>query len=183
MNQQAGKTGAKGDAPPPESPNKPPFSADHPSHPIEGVPPEKPDPGKPGPRGVKMWHPEADCHIALTNGETMIVPHDKAGIAVTARFRPTAIAKGCLPVGMEPEGEEEPTGFDRKKQIKAGLKKMLDSDEDGLFTGDGKPNTTKLSARVGFTVERSEANAAWAEMEKGDDDGDEVISNEGKTKK
>jgi hypothetical protein len=181
----------KGDLPPPSS--KPPGGLvpdqglpDEGGRPEQGLPgePDAPvDPGRPGKRGVMMWHPEADCHIGLTSGHTMVVPHDKKGTEVIARFRAAAIAAGCLPVGMEPDEETEPTGFDRKRVIKQAIEKMLASDEDGLFTGDGKPNVLKLSARVGFTVDRSEANRVWDEMQKGeDDDKDEVISNEGKGK-
>jgi hypothetical protein len=129
---------------------------------------------------VKLWSPDGDCHIGLTSGHTMIVPADKAGIDVPARFRKEAIARGCIPVGMAPDEPEETSGFDRRRTIKEAIKKMLDSDEDGLFTGDGKPVISKLSARTGFTVDRSEANAAWDEMQKEEGDGPEVIATEGK---
>jgi hypothetical protein len=123
---------------------------------------------------VKMWSGNRadDVQIGLTSGHTFIVPRNKEGVEVPQRFRREALSRGCLPVGMEPE-EEEAQGFDRQAVIKSAINAMLESEEEGLFTGDGKPNLTKLSAKVGFTVERAERDRIWStEFEKSEDDND-----------
>jgi hypothetical protein len=132
---------------------------------------------------VKMWSPGGDCHIGLTSGHTMLVPANQAGIEVPQRFRREAISRGCLPVGMEPDEPEAGSGFDRRATIKAAINRMLNSDEDGMFTGDGKPVLSKLNALVGFTVDRSEVNSVWDEMQKEDPENDDspgVIATDGK---
>ena len=60
---------------------------------------------------LKLWapHHRNGCHLGLTNGTTFLVPNDRAGIEVPAEFRRAAIARGCLPVGMEPELPEHDT--------------------------------------------------------------------------
>ena len=136
---------------------------------------------KVGPKiaGVAMWspkgnQPDGSTHIGLTTGHTFIIPHDKAGIVVPSKFRKDAIARGCLPVGMEPE-EEEAAGFDRKALIRAKIEEMKDSDEANAFTVDGKPNLTMLAKLCGFQLERSEVSQVWNSMTS-DDDGEETVS-------
>lgn len=55
---------------------------------------------------------DGSTHIGLTNGHTFVVPHDHAGIEVPAKFRREALARGCIPVGAEPE-KTQPDTFDR----------------------------------------------------------------------
>ena len=75
---------------------------------------------------VRMWSPKGDCHIALTSGHTIIIPGDESGTdmakvpaGLRPKFRKEALARGCLPVGMQPEPEEEGNTFDRDGTIKA----------------------------------------------------------------
>jgi hypothetical protein len=121
--------------------------------------------------GVKMYSPNGDCHIALTTGHTFIVPGDKAGVEIPKQFRKDALARGCLPVGMEDESTA-PDAFDRARHIRTKMKEMLNSDEPDAFTRDGKPALPKLSALCGFSVERTERDRLWAEIEN-DPDGDD----------
>lgn len=121
---------------------------------------------------VKLWSPAGDCHIGLTSGHTFLIPADKAGIEVPQKFRREAIARGCLPVGMEPDEIEAGQGFDRQAVIKSAMNKMMDSSEDGMFTSDGRPVLAKLAALCGFAVDRSEANRVWDQMQKDDPDSD-----------
>jgi hypothetical protein len=76
---------------------------------------------------VKFWSPKGNMpdgstHLALTSGHSFLVPHDKEGIDVPARFRREAIACGCIPVGMEPE-DTKPDSFDRAAVIHRGAKR------------------------------------------------------------
>lgn len=104
-------------------------------------------------------------HLALTSGHTAIVGIEDTELE--ARFHREAIAHGCIPHGA---AEEEPmeggTSFDRKRVITEAMNAMLDGAEEGDFTADGKPDTRKLSARVGFTVDRHERDSVFAEITK-----------------
>lgn len=115
---------------------------------------------------VMLWAPDHPngCHIALLNGHTFLVPHDLKGIEVPKQFRKEAIARGCLPVGMAPEERDAET-FNRDVLIRAKMRAMMDSDDPNYFTQDGKPYISVLNRLCGFTVERSELNRLWAEVE------------------
>ena len=73
---------------------------------------------------VNLWSPRGDCHIGLTSGHTVIVPGDKAGAEVPQMFRREAIARGCIPVGTEPEITERDT-CDRVTTIRRAAKRAL----------------------------------------------------------
>lgn len=99
-------------------------------------------------------------HLALTSGHTFVVPHD--GVEVPAVFQAEALSKGAVPA----EGETSPAPASlnvavRTEAVEAALRAMLDSGDESEFTADGKPNLAKLKNRVGFTVSREEADAAW----------------------
>lgn len=99
-------------------------------------------------------------HLALTSGHTFIVPH--GGGEVPAVFQAEALSKGAVVA----EGETTPSPASltvavRAETIEAALRAMLDSGDESEFTADGKPNLTKLKNRVGFTMSREEADAAW----------------------
>lgn len=103
-------------------------------------------------------------NIALTNGHTAVV--DVEFGELDARFHREAIALGCIPFGT---AKEEVTGgqtFDRRQVIIDAINAMLDGASEGDFTGDGKPDLRKLSARAGFTVDRSERDTLFAEVTK-----------------
>ena len=103
--------------------------------------------------------------LSLTSGNTAVVGVDYTELE--PMFHREAIAAGCLPFGVEAPAPvvAEPT-FDRKKVITDAINAMLDGAEEGDFTGDGKPDVKKLSARVGFTVDRKERDALFAEVTK-----------------
>jgi hypothetical protein len=105
-----------------------------------------------------------EVHISLITGHTAVV-----GVELTEiekRFHKEAIARGCLPEGVEDDAQDQPQGFDRVKVITAAINAMVDGSEEGDFTAHGKPVLAKLNARVGFTVSRSEADAIWDEISK-----------------
>jgi hypothetical protein len=104
-------------------------------------------------------------HIALVTGHTALVGTEFGEL--DARFHREAIAQGCIPFGT---AAEEPAAkgatFDRRQVILDAINAMLDGSDENDFTADGKPNVAKLSARVGFNVDRSERDALWAEAAK-----------------
>lgn len=110
---------------------------------------------------MKFKSPGSDpVMVSLLSGHTCTVSHE--GTEVEPRFRKEAIARGCTPMGVGSEDDStkrEPTKVDL---ISAGIEKMLEGDDEGAFTGDGKPDVRKLSDVVGFTVTAKERDTAWA---------------------
>jgi hypothetical protein len=145
---------------------------------------EPAEPAEPAPapiNGVSLWSPKGNLpdgsmQISLTSGHSIIIPHDRKGVPVPKRFRSEAIARGCLPVGMEEDAPDAGQGPDRTMIIRRCIQEMMDSSEPGLFTTSGQPALPPLSARCGFTLSRNEVNRVFDEMNKPDA---EVISSMG----
>lgn len=106
----------------------------------------------------------SNVHIALTSGHTAEVTPE--GCELEPRFHKEAIARGCLPEGINATPEDETPSFDRKKVILEALNSMLEGSDPENFTAQGKPALGKLNAILGFTVSRSEADAIWDELSK-----------------
>lgn len=105
-----------------------------------------------------------DVQIGLTSGHTAIVTPQ--GVELEQRFHREAIARGCLPGDMPEPTQEAPSQFNRKQVITDAINAMLAGSEPDDFTKHGKPDLRKLNAKVGFNVERSEADALWDEISK-----------------
>lgn len=103
-----------------------------------------------------------DVHIGLTSGHTVIITPE--GVELDKMFHREAIARECLPVGMDDAKAAPKPDFDRKQVITDALKAMLDGSEAEDFTAAGKPNLKRLQSRVGFHAERSEVEAIWDAM-------------------
>ncbi len=100
--------------------------------------------------------------ISLVSGHTIVITPE--GNEVPAMFRREAIARGAV-AEVEGDAGSAPAPkaqFDRGQIVADALNAMLDGGAEGDFTADGKPNLTKINARVGFKVAREEADAAWA---------------------
>lgn len=97
--------------------------------------------------------------VALLSGHTCVIT--PKGNEVEPRFRKEAIARGCVPVGVGAEDDEQKPELTKSELIAKGIEKMLEGDDEGAFTGDGKPDVRKLSAVVGFTVTAGERDSAW----------------------
>lgn len=108
----------------------------------------------------------SDIHIGLTSGHTALITSKLAELDKI--FHKEAIARGALPEGVEPEVTAEHTGFDRKKAIIETLNAMLDGGDEDDFKNDGTPDLRKVTAKVGFRVDREEVDAAWATVSKAD---------------
>jgi hypothetical protein len=107
----------------------------------------------------------APVFLSLTSGNTAVVGTDYTELE--PMFHREAIAAGCLPFGVEaPAPVVAEPSFDRRKVILDAINEMLDGAVEGDFTGDGKPDVRKLSAKVGFTVDRNERDKLFAEATK-----------------
>jgi len=106
----------------------------------------------------------SDIHIALTSGQTALITSEPTELDKI--FHKEAISRGALPEGVEPDGPVIKTGFDRKKAIIDTLNSMLDGGDEDDFKNDGTPDLRKVTAKVGFKVDREEVDAAWAEVSK-----------------
>lgn len=103
--------------------------------------------------------------IALTTGDTCVIGVEYTEI--DPMFNREAIARGCLPEGVEiPKAKAPDAAFDRKAVITDAINDMLDGGVEGDFTKDGKPNLDALCARIGFTIDRKERDAVWNEIAK-----------------
>ena len=103
------------------------------------------------------------------------------------KFNRAAIRAGCLTTDMPaaeklkgPEVPNDADAFRRRDAIKAKIMEALNAAEgdagfEDAFTGAGLPNINWLNKAVGFTVERSERDELWAEIQRelGDDQADE----------
>ncbi len=103
-------------------------------------------------------------HIALTSGHTAVVTPE--GNELAPIFQREAIARGALTGEDAAPLQGSSEQFDRKKTIADAINAMMDGDEAEDFNGDGKPNLKRLGARVGFQVERAEADAIFDELTK-----------------
>jgi hypothetical protein len=108
----------------------------------------------------------ADIHISLTSGQTALIT--SVPVELDKVFHKEAISRGALPEGVEPDGPAIKTGFDRKQAIIDTLHSMLDGGDEDDFKNDGTPDLRKVTAKVGFKVDREEVDAAWAEVSKAD---------------
>lgn len=118
---------------------------------------------------MKLYAPtEEAVQIGLTSGHMLVIEH--AGTETPAMFRREAISQGCV-ASLE-ELEVAPTGatFDRKKVIGDAIQAMLDGTNEGDFKQDGTPNLKALQTRVGFQVQREEADAIFKEISEADND-------------
>ncbi len=99
-------------------------------------------------------------HVALTTGHTASIPPE--GVELDKMFHKEASARGAVAFDDNTTIVSSPE--DRKAAISAALKGMLDGAAEDDFTTEGKPNLTKLKARVGFAVTREEADAIFTEL-------------------
>lgn len=105
----------------------------------------------------------ATVAVHLTSGHCAQVT--EAGVELDPIFHREAIARGCIPVGIEGKKVDAKTDPTRPEVIRAAIEKMLDSVEEGDFTADNKPDLKKLAQLAGFKVSREERDAAWELMQ------------------
>lgn len=109
---------------------------------------------------MKLYAPTDEAvSIGLTSGHMLVI--ERSGTDVPPAFRREAIARGCLTSPDEVLDSEQSPEFDRAKVISDAIRQMLDGDNEGDFNGDGRPNLNALQKRVGFSVQRDEADKAF----------------------
>lgn len=118
-------------------------------------------------------NPEKPIHVALTSGHTLVIPHE--GCEVSEIFRREAIALGAelmdssgdviAAAAQAPAVNAQSIADNRKELIKNALRTMLNGANEDDFTDKGLPNLKRLQAVAGFNVPRTEADAAWAEVQ------------------
>jgi hypothetical protein len=112
---------------------------------------------------MKLYAPtENAVSIGLTSGHMLVI--ERAGTEVPQMFRREAISRGCLTSPDEVIDSEQEPEFDRKKVIADAIRQMLDGDNEGDFKNDGTPDLRALQKRVGFQVQRDEADAIFKEV-------------------
>ena len=83
-------------------------------------------------------------------------------------FVQSAFAAGAVPVdAVAEEFIAAPVKNHSKTDlelIEAGIKTMLERNEEGDFTGAGMPNRKKLSALVGLNVTAEDLQTAWTAL-------------------
>ncbi len=109
---------------------------------------------------------EKPIHVALLNGNSMVIGPE--GRDVPAMLYREAIVAGCIPEGMKPEDLEvevaPPTEKSKQDLMRAGIAKMLETKDDGDFTGAGLPDRRILSRIVGWSVTAVELAEVWPEF-------------------
>lgn len=109
---------------------------------------------------MKFFPPGDEAiQIGLTSGHMAVV--EPQGSELHPAFHKEAIARGCMPDGIERAPNEPEQAFDKMASIIEAMHKMVDAGNEADFTGDGKPKTDAVSKLVGFTVSRDERDTAW----------------------
>ena len=84
--------------------------------------------------------------------------------------REACLAKGIMPVDgeipivKEEEKPQEPIGPERKRQIKAGIKVLMEKNDTNDFTAGGVPKEAALRRDLGFRMNRREISDAFKEV-------------------
>ena len=100
------------------------------------------------------------------SGQSMVLGPE--GDDVPQMFIQSAFAAGAIPA--EADADEFVSApkatFEKTDQelIEAGIKTMLERNEEGDFTGAGMPNRKKLSALVGLNVTAEDLQTAWTAL-------------------
>ena len=105
--------------------------------------------------------------LSLTSGHTAAVGAEPTPLH--PRFHREAIIRGCVPAGFkaDPEQKQDFTEKTREEVIIEAIARMVEeahndpAKQADLFTADGRPDATVLSARAGFQIRAGERDAAW----------------------
>ncbi|GAB2531230.1 hypothetical protein [Simplicispira piscis] len=120
---------------------------------------------------MKFYSPSDEpLQVGLTSGHMAVIPRE--GTELAPMFHREAVANGAIPEtifnadGASTQGDGKP--MVREAEIRLAITAMLDGDDEGDFNEDGKPNLNRLKAKLGFSVTREEADAAFEELTKAD---------------
>lgn len=96
---------------------------------------------------MRLWAPDhpRGCAICLLDGRMFCVPCDPAGIETPKAFLRAAVARGCVPVGTEPEGAD-PDAFRRATMIgEAARNAMTNARAPASRRGNPRPRAQRAS--------------------------------------
>lgn len=123
---------------------------------------------------------------SLAGGHSVSITHEPEGTPLHSRFHRQAILEGALPLSSFSEvvGEDAAlvaaAGRDRAAILRGCIADMVQTatedvtQQDVLFTPDGRPRAEVMSNRIGFPVSIAERDAAWKDYAGDEDeDGDE----------
>lgn len=108
--------------------------------------------------------------IALLTGHSMCVhrthPEDQLpGTPIPVRFRKEALAKGCAPVGVDIEEDEEQTATKSELILKA-VEAVIERNDADEVDANGRPKLAAVKKEAGFNVTKVELDAAFDDFEK-----------------
>jgi len=108
--------------------------------------------------------------IALLSGHSMCVhrqhpTEDQPGTAIPVRFRKEALAKGCSPVGVDIDEDEEQSDTKSDLILKA-VEAVIDRNDSDEVDANGRPKLAAVKKQVGFTITKVELDAAFDTFEK-----------------
>lgn len=120
---------------------------------------------------MKFFSPTSQpLSVGLTSGHMAVVAPAPEGSTLDPMFHREAVARGAIPESMltlsggNVAAAAAESAQQRQQAVRDAITAMLDGGEEGDFNDDGKPNLTKLNAKVGFKVPREEADAIFAEL-------------------
>jgi len=110
---------------------------------------------------------ETPVYLGLLSGHTLVI--GPTLVEEPQQFHRMAVAEGCIPEGMAsmPPAEDHAAAT-KQGLIVTAIKKMVAAQKKGDFNNDGRPDVSRLSAHVGFTVLAAERDTAWQTLS--DDD-------------
>lgn len=108
--------------------------------------------------------------IALLTGHSMCIhrlhPEDQqAGTPIPVRFRKEALARGCAPVGVDIEDDEE-QGETKSDLILKAVEAVIERNDADEVDSNGRPKLAAVKKQVGFTITKVELDAAFDDFEK-----------------
>ena len=127
---------------------------------------------------IRVTHPGGS--VAIVGEEPRTLPKHlhraaiKAGAQILEPGEALTAAKRTTVVADDPASD----AFTRKNAIKAAMLDALQADEDDAnyadaFTANDIPNVRWLEKKVGFSLSADERDAAWAEVQSENDNGDD----------
>jgi hypothetical protein len=108
--------------------------------------------------------------IALLSGHSMCIhrvhPTDQLpGTEIPVRFRKEALAKGCAPVGVDIDEDEE-QGDTKSDLILKAVEAVIDRNDSDEVDANGRPKLAAVKKQAGMNVTKVELDAAFDAFEK-----------------
>ena len=107
-----------------------------------------------------------NTHISLRSGHACRVhavsPLDgEPGTVIPARFHEAAIAAGCKLVGLGGHQEQAPQDSNKAALLAKAIEAIVARGNAEEVENSGKPTLKAVKVEAGYTVSRTELDAAW----------------------